>query len=447
MEVKPSPNSYNAEESLLGCVLSKGKELYERVAPWIRVNEAFYSIENKRIWETIVVLYKENSPIDIVTVMEKSKAIYKKDDAISGYYLSGLPQKVPTTANAEEYARIIWEKYIQRETAKSANKLYNLSFDNGEDIQKILDEHTRLVEELKEIQPSRAKTIEDIVEEAKINIKEGGNIIPFGMEVLDYPAGGMTRKEITVLGGRPGHGKTTLMINVLKSLIEQGLKVMLFNREMSNTEMIKKMCVLEDSQLLYANVRRNDFSDGSDALMEMQLKNIKEKYANLIMYDHIRSLSDTMSEIAKHKPDVIIDDYIQLIQADGANEGRRFEIEKIMQEYKWICKSENASAFLLSQLNREMDRRINPEPRMSDYSESGVIEQTAETAMFVFYGYNFDSQTYDRFESKVISAKARYGNVGSYMVGFNGNKCKFYTNRDLAFNDTKDKKDNEGRKK
>ena len=447
MEVKPSPNSYNAEESLLGCVLSKGKELYERVAPWIRVNEAFYSIENKRIWETVVVLYKENSPIDIVTVNEKSKAIFNKEDAISSYYLSGLPQQVPTTANAEEYARIIWEKYIQRETAKSANRLYNLSFDNGEDIQRILDEHTRLVEELKEIQPSRAKTIEDIVEEAKINIKEGGNIIPFGMEVLDYPAGGMTRKEITVLGGRPGHGKTTLMINVLKSLIEQGLKVMLFNREMSNTEMIKKMCVLEDSQLLYANVRRNDFSDGSDALMEMQLKNIKEKYANLIMYDHIRSLSDTMSEIAKHKPDVIIDDYIQLIQADGANEGRRFEIEKIMQEYKWICKSENASAFLLSQLNREMDRRINPEPRMSDYSESGVIEQTAETAMFVFYGYNFDSQTYDRFESKVISAKARYGNVGSYMVGFNGNKCKFYTNRDLAFNDTKDKKDNEGRKK
>ena len=447
MQLKPSPKNYDAEESLLGCVLLKGKEIYERVSPWIRVSEAFHSKENKRIWETVVVLYKENSPIDIVTVNEKSKAIFNKEDAISSYYLSGLPQQVPTTANAEEYARIIWEKYIQRETAKSANRLYNLSFDNGEDIQRILDEHTRLVEELKEIQPSRAKTIEDIVEEAKVNIKEGGNIIPFGMGVLDYPAGGMTRKEITVLGGRPGHGKTTLMINVLKSLIEQGLKVMLFNREMSNTEMIKKMCVLEDSQLLYANVRRNDFSDGSDVLMEMQLKNIKEKYSNLIMYDHIRSLSDTMSEIAKHKPDVIIDDYIQLIQADGANEGRRFEIEKIMQEYKWICKSENASAFLLSQLNREMDRRINPEPRMSDYSESGVIEQTAETAMFVFYGYNFDSQSYDRFESKIISAKARYGNVGSYMVGFNGNKCKFYQNREEAFIDTEDKKDKEARKK
>ena len=107
--------------------------------------------------------------------------------------------------------------------------------------------------------------------------------------------------------------------------------------------------------------------------MEMQLKNIKKKYANLIMYDHIRSLSDTMSEIAKHKPDVIIDDYIQLIQADGANEGRRFEIEKIMQEYKWICKTENCSAILVSQLNREIEKRLDPRPRMSDYAESGVI--------------------------------------------------------------------------
>jgi|TARA_R110002020_G_scaffold72272_3_gene186048 replicative DNA helicase len=436
---KPFPKSYDAEESLLGAILLEGKSIYEKVSPWIRVDEAFHSNDNKMIWNIIKTLYKENTPIDVVTVMEKSKSMYNGDDTLTGYYLTGLPEKVPTTANVEEYARIIWEKYIQRETAKSANRLYNVSFDETENVQTILDEHSRLIEELKEIQPSRVKTIEDIVDEAKVNIKEGGNLIPFGMDVLDYPAGGMTRKEITVLGGRPGHGKTTLMINILKSLIEQGLKVMLFNREMSNTEMIKKMCVLENKELLYADVRKNQFNDDTKIIMEMQMEKIKIKYKKLKMYDHIRSLSDTMSEIAKHKPDIIIDDYIQLIQADGVNEGRRFEIEKIMQEYKWICKSENASAFLLSQLNREMDRRINPEPKMSDYSESGVIEQTAETAMFVFYGYNFDSESYDKYESKIISAKARYGNVGSYMVGFNGNKCKFYGTRQLAFDDTRNK--------
>ena len=174
MTEKPFPKSFDAEESLLGDILQQGKVVYEKVSPWIRVDEALYNTANKKIWNTIVSLYKENCPIDIVTVMEKSKAMYN-GDAFSGYYLTGLPEKVPTTANAEHYARIIWEKYIQRETAKSANKLYNVSFDEGEDVQLILDEHTKLIEELKEIQPSRAKTIEDIVDEAKLNMKEGGN--------------------------------------------------------------------------------------------------------------------------------------------------------------------------------------------------------------------------------------------------------------------------------
>ncbi len=86
MKTKPFPKSYNAEESLLGSVLLEGKDIYEKVAPWIRVSDAFYNNENKRIWEVVTTLYKENSPIDIVTVMEKSKALYKNDDAVSGYY-------------------------------------------------------------------------------------------------------------------------------------------------------------------------------------------------------------------------------------------------------------------------------------------------------------------------------------------------------------------------
>ena len=141
---KPFPKSYDAEESLLGAILLEGKSIYEKVSPWIRVDEAFHSNDNKMIWNIIKTLYKENTPIDVVTVMEKSKSMYNGDDTLTGYYLTGLPEKVPTTANVEEYARIIWEKYIQRETAKSANRLYNVSFDETENVQTILDELTTL---------------------------------------------------------------------------------------------------------------------------------------------------------------------------------------------------------------------------------------------------------------------------------------------------------------
>lgn len=435
VEMKEQPKNVDAEISVIGCILVGGMSVYDKIKPWLRSDEVFYTEINKQIWQSFAQLKQDNTPIDIITVLEKCKE--NKDNKVDAYYLTGLSNQIPTTANSEHYARIIWEKYIQRQTAESANKLYNYSLENNyADVNKILDEHSKLVDELKNIQPSKVKSIEEIVNEAKYHIKQGDNIIPFGMEVLDYPAGGMTRKEITVLGGRPGHGKTTLMVNILQSLIQQGFKVMLFNREMSNTEMIKKLCVLESKSLLYADVRKNNYGEGQDSVLEMQLEKIKDKYQNLMMYDHVRTLSDTMSEIQKHKPDVIIDDYIQLIQVDNVKEGRRFEIERIMQEYKWVCKNEDCSAFLLSQLNREMDRRINPEPRLSDYSESGVIEQTAETAMFVFYGYNFDSESYDRYESKIISAKTRYGNVGSYVLGFNGNRCKFYVDRQQAYSDS-----------
>jgi len=153
------------------------------------------------------------------------------------------------------------------------------------------------------------------------------------------------------------------------------------------------------------------------------------------MYDNVRTLDDCLREIAKHKPDVVIDDYIQLIEVRGVKEGRRFEIEKIMQEYKWMCKQEDCSAILVSQLNREIEKRLDPRPRMSDYAESGVIEQTAELAMFVFYGHNFDSEKFNPYKSEIIVAKSRYGKIGTHMVGFNGGRCKFYMNSTMAEKD------------
>ena len=245
----------------------------------------------------------------------------------------------------------------------------------------------------------------------------------------------MTRKEITVLGGRPGHGKTTLVINIVKGLIEQGYRVMLFNREMSNTEMLKKMVVMESNALKYGDIRRNDLSETNKDEFELVSDVMKNNYKDFLMYDNVRTLNDCLREIAKHKPDVVIDDYIQLIDVEGIKEGRRFEIEKIMQEYKWICKQEDCSAILVSQLNREIEKRLDPRPRMSDYAESGVIEQTAESAMFVFYGHNFDSEKYNPYKSEIIVSKSRYGKIGTHMVGFNGGRCKFYMNSSMAEKD------------
>ena len=431
-DIKLLPSSEEAEKALLGCAIIGGEREVEIATAWIRDDMAFYNTLNKETWKAIKDLYKNNIDIDLITLSDKIKDLTGKSEA---YYLTGLTESITGTSNVTEYARIVWEKYIQRETAKSARKLVDASYEDYKEVGNILEKHTKLISELREIQPSKQIDIKDLVEEMRDNIKDGANIIPFNKPYLDFSAGGMTRKEVTVIGGRPGHGKTTLVTNIVKGLIEQGYVVMMFNREMSNTEMLKKFVVMESPNLLYTNIRQNSVGQENEVEFEDTLDKIKDKYSNLIMYENIRSLEDSMREVAKHKPDVIVDDYIQLIQVNGIKEGRRFEIEKIMQEYKWICKAENCSSILVSQLNREIEKRIDPRPRMSDYAESGVIEQTAESAVFIFYGYNFDHERFNRYQSEIIIAKSRYGRVGTYPVGFNGNRCSYYMNKDMAMGD------------
>ena len=436
MGLKTFPNSIEAEEAVIGAILLKGNEIFKKCNGWIRDGDAFYNNKTKLIWEVCSEMHRNGEAIDTVTVSQnlKDKKDMTSNSNLDMFYLTGLPEKVPTVANIEHYARIVWEKYIKRESIKSAHKLYSTSFDKQEEkAEQLLHEHARLINELLEIAPSKKRDISEIVNETIDTLKTGKNIIKFGYAPLDNIAGGMTRKEITVIGGRPGHGKTTLTTNLTISLLKQGYKVMLFNREMSNAEMMKKFFVMESDGLSYQDLRVGDIEKGRIETIELMAGDIKEQLKNLIMYDDIRTLNDAIREIQREKPDVVIDDYIQLIKvANKKGKDRRFEIEDILTEYKWVCKKENCSAILVSQLNREIEKRLEPRPKMSDFSESGAIEQTAETALFVFYGYNFDDEKYDKNEIEVICDKARYGKVGTYVMGFNGSKCKFYDSGDMA---------------
>ena len=430
--VKQMPQNVEAEEAVLGSVLIGGDVEMQIAMGWIREDDAFYSEKCRNIFRCMKELYNNKVPIDVITLSNKVQETFGMQDSL---YIMDLQDNVVTKSKVEHYSKIVWERYIQRETAKSAQDLLNASYENYNEVGNIIEKHSRLIDELRHIQPTRARDISDIVDETNQSLQEDSNTIQFGLGRLDNFAGGMTRKEITVLGGRPGHGKTTLMLNVVRGLIEQGYSVMLFNREMSNIETMKKLYVMESNDISYSMIRSGISEDKKIALNSVS-EYVKEKYEKLTAFDDIRSLDDCIREINKGKPDVVIDDYIQLIDVGQGYKDRRFEIEKIVQDYKWAVKQNNCSAILVSQLNRDIEKRFDPRPRMSDYAESGVIEQTAESAMFVFYGYNFDSEKYNRYKSEVIVAKSRYGQIGTYPMGFNGNKCKFYNDYKEAEKDT-----------
>lgn len=422
---KVKPSSKEAETSVLGLILTN-PELVDKAASWIPEATAFYYQDNQYVWEAMLELREEHTNIDTITVIEKCKI--KHPDRQFGYYVTGLVTDLASgPASLMAHARIVWERHIQREVGKSAEKLREASFDDYAKTDTLLTEHQSLVSELQTLQPSKEKSVKLIVNETIESIKEGNDIIPFGLSALDKPASGMTRKEVTVLGGRPGNGKTTLTVNITRSLVEQGYKVMVFNREMSNIAMMKKMAIMESKGLSYGKLRRNEFSKKEVIHLLDTCEEIKDRYKDkLFMYEDVRDVNGAMREIRKLNPDVIIDDYIQLVNVNKKFDGRRFEIEWLLHEYKWIAKEKNCCPFLVSQLSRAIDARFDPIPKLSDFAEAGTIEQVCETAFFVFYGYQFDPEANDVYKINIISAKARYGVIGNHPVGFNGDRCSFY---------------------
>ena len=237
----------------------------------------------------------------------------------------------------------------------------------------------------------------------------------------------MTPGEITVIAGRPGHGKTTFAMNLIKNLLEQDKKVMVVNREMTNTEMMKKLMVNLSSDLSYSSVRLGNITDKAAKEMDAVINFIKTDYKNrLMMFDNITDMAETVSAISQYRPDVIIDDYIQLIRVPDMD-ARRFEIESIMQEYNWMSKIYKCVPILVSQLNRDIERRIDPIPKMSDLAEGSSIEQIAENVIFVYYDYkvNYDNSQIGKDQSQLVAAKVRYGNSGIFTVGFDGDRARF----------------------
>ena len=431
--MKVQPSNRTAEEAVLGCCI-ENPILIDKCEGWIQDIEAFYYNKNKIIWKVMIDMWKKKEVIDSITLISRIKERYPSMEDI-GYFITGLVQ--PTSVNVESYAKMVWEKHIQREVIRGAKELESMSYDNYEKVQEVLTKHKSKLIELEMMQPSMAQDVDSIVSETENSIRTRSNMIKFGIRALDDPAGGMTRKEISILGGRPGHGKTSLCLNIVRSLIHLDRKVILFNREMSNIEFMKKLITLESKYLDYGNVRKGELTPKEALELPTVIEKIKSKYNDkLIMYDTVRDVPSAMREIRKHSPDVVIDDYIQLIKANK-NLDRRFQIEEILMEYKWIAKEKNIACLLVSQLSREIEKRLDPRPKMSDYAESGVIEQICENALFVFYGYNFDpeNEEYGEYKSEIISAKARYGKPGRYPIGFNGGRCRFYATVEEALID------------
>jgi replicative DNA helicase len=433
------------EEALLFCVLNK-PECIEDIRRWIPEENVFYNSFNKKVWLECSKLYNNNEPVDALSV---SRAIPKNkiDGKLPSYELTRIATSGATTANAEYLAKSMYEDFLRRSIVNNCHKMIGKAEDNAVDFDDIIEQINTDTSNIINTKPSRNEfNLETLLNDTDDSIFKSKGIIKTGLNTLDSVIHGMTRGEITIIAGRPANGKTTVAANIARQLVLSGKKVMMFNREMPNTEMMKKFIAMESMSLSYRNLRHGATSSSIEVHTAMQF--IKDNYQDkLFMYDSVRDLQSTFEEIKRVKPDVVIDDHIGLIEFPSRDSrDLRHKIRETTMRYKWLAKAHDMCVILVSQLNRNIEHRIDATPRLSDLAESGSLEQDAEMVVFTHYPYvsrfgqaDSDGRIWGKNEMMLIVSKNRYGTPGSVEMGYSGDSC-------LLFDDIRSAKDYEAKK-
>ena len=416
------------------------------VQKWIEEPSVFYNDFHRNIWKTILSLNDKKEDIDIVSVVHNYPQKKYVGNQLS-YEITQIATSEATSSRAEYYAKMLHGYWLRRELGNYSKKLGGLTEDNSNDISDLLNESHTLIGNLIKLQPTKEFSMDDLLEETRESIFNRKTNIKTGISKFDKVISGMTRGEITIIAGRPANGKTTVAANIARNLVMSGYKVAMFNREMPNTEMMKKFIAMEGDNISYRNLRHGIPSSKTKVheAMDFIHDNYKDK---LYMYDNIRTLADSFHEIKNIKPDVVIDDHIGLIEYPS-NDRRdlRHKIGDTTKQYKWLAKAENMCVLLVSQLNRNIEYRTDSVPRLSDLAESGNLEQDAEIVAFTHYPYisrygeeDTDGRIWTENEMQLVVSKNRYGTTGSVEVGYAGDSCKLFEDLQSAISHEEEKK-------
>ena len=430
-ELKVQPNNVELEQGLLGCIIMDPDQFW-KVEPYVTTNEVFYDSKNKRLYKLLKEMSHNGEVIDTMTLTSN---LTKTDKAngLNSYYITGLFQDEPTASKSIIYAKKLYEDYLYREIIKKSHEITSKSYDGNASVYPLVADTYNSLGEILDLRPTEGFNIDDAVDEAIEDIKKGAeNIVGSGWSKIDKLSGGFTKGEVSIVAGRPGHGKTTVLINLLSNFIEQGYKVALFNRELPIKEVMKKLIVLESGKLSYRQIRNSGYDVNDTDEIHRVNQILRKKYSadKFQMFDKISDFDGAAVEVRKFKPDIVIDDYVQLIRANKNKkyEARRLELEEIVNNYKWLAKHNECVVILASQLNRGIEYRGTPEPQLSDLAESGAIEQVAENVFFTYYAWKIspESKSTDPHKIKLIAKKVRYGETGYVMLGYDGDKCRVY---------------------
>ena len=440
---KVPPHDLEAEQAIIGSMLTDKDAVISAIE--VLKEEDFYREDNKAIYSVILNLYNRAEPIDIITVKAELESMGKFEQVGGLEYLAELPEKVPTTANAMKYIKIVEEKSTLRRLIKTANEIIELGYNPTEDVEDIMEGAEKKIFNIMQDKSQKSYApIKDVLVESFTQLEELYNRkqhitgVPSGFTELDYRTAGFHGSELILIAARPAMGKTAFALNIATNAAVKGnVPVAVFSLEMSKEQLVNRiLCsesMVDSNKVRTGKLEEDDWTKLAGTIGPLSEAEIYIDDTPGINIMEIRAKCRKL-KLEKNIGMVVID-YLQLIQGSGKRGGsREQEISEISRSLKILAKELNVPVIALSQLSRAAEQRPDHRPMLSDLRESGAIEQDADIVMFLYRDdyYNQDSEKKDIAE--VIIAKHRGGSTGTVELLWLGSYTKF-VNLERRFDD------------
>lgn len=433
---KIPPQALELEEAVLGAIMLEREKLAE-VLEIIQTEEAFYADANQKVYAAIRRLFDKGLPVDLLTVTDELRRANELELVGGAYYITRLTMSVVSSAHVEAHARIVMEKFIQRELIRISGNIIGKAYEDSSDVFDLLDEaESSLYEITDKHLRNNFKSLTEVLAETLIEIEEAKNKqedvtgVPTGYKQLDALTSGWQKNALIIVAARPAVGKTAFCLNLAMNAAMNSAKpfpVAFFSLEMGAGELVKRLlaAVTEVSMdaITKGRMQEHEFVQMTQRMHKLAKAPIfLDDQAALNIFE-LRAKARRLKQ--KHDIQMIVIDYLQLMQA-GINNGgnREQEISKISRDLKALAKELKIPIIALSQLNRSVEsRKESKVPQLSDLRESGAIEQDADMVMFLYrpeyYGINNDEMGNPiEGETHIHIAKNRSGSTDTVKVRF-----------------------------
>jgi replicative DNA helicase len=430
------PHSLDAEKSVLGAILIHN-EAFNHAAELIDAPD-FFRDAHRRIFNSMVTLNERNDAIDFITLKEELARTGQLDEVGGPAYIASLADGVPRSANVEYYARIVKEKSTLRSLIASANKILAEAYVAEQEPDLLLDEAERAIFSIAEDRIRAGFVpLRDLVQGSFATIEKlqqtKGAItgVPSGFHDLDEMTTGFHPGDLVVVAARPSMGKTSFVLNIAQHVgTHTSMTVGFFSLEMSKEQLFMRLLTSEariDAHRFRSGfLTEKDYTRLSHALGTLAEARVFIDDSASIGVLEMRAKARRLK--AEHGLDVLIIDYLQLMQGRGRFESRQQEVSAISRSLKGLAKELSCPIIALSQLSRAPEGRTDHRPQLSDLRESGAIEQDADVVFFIYRPEVYDKEETrpeDEGVAEIIIGKQRNGPIGSVKLSFLNQYTRF----------------------